>query len=99
MAKRKIVWSHVAKIKLYEILEYFADRNKSAAYSKKLYQRFNKELSLLNKHPELGMKTEIESVKGLIVGDYIIFYEATEEKIIVHTLWDSRQNPDDMKIK
>jgi addiction module RelE/StbE family toxin len=99
MAKRKIVWSHRARIKLYEILKYYNDRNKSNRYSEKLYQRFNKELRLLYKHPDLGIKTEIESVRGLIIGDYILFYENTDEMIIVHTLWDNRQNSDSLKIK
>jgi plasmid stabilization system protein ParE len=99
MVKRKIVWSHRARIKLYEILKYFADRNKSKTYSEKLYRKFNKELRLLYKHPELGIKTEIDSVRGLIIGDYIIFYEDTVDKIIVHSIWDSRQNPDDLNIK
>jgi hypothetical protein len=51
------------------------------------------------KYPYLGIKTEIEDVRGLITGGYIIFYEITEKEIIVHTLWDCRQNPDDLKIK
>lgn len=99
MVKRKIVWSHLARIRLFEIMEYFAERNKSKAYSEKLYRKFNKELKLLLKHPDLGIKTEIESVRGLIVGDYIIFYEEFQDKIIVHTLWDSQQNPLDLKVK
>ena len=99
MGKRKIVWSHRARIRLFEIMEYFAERNKSKTYSVKLYRKFNKEIKFLQKHPDLGIKTEIESVRGFIIGDYIIFYEATQDKIIVHTIWDSRQNPDDLKIK
>jgi len=53
----------------------------------------------LIKQPDLGIKTEIESVRGLIIGDYILFYEVNETKIIVHTLWDCKQNPDELKIK
>ena len=99
MVKRKIIWSHRAKIKLYEILKYYVDRNKSKSYSEKLYIRFTKELHLLNKHTDLGKKTEIENIRGLIIGDYIIYYECTDDLIIVHTLWDCRQNPDDLIIK
>jgi len=47
MAKRKVVWSRKAKIKLFGILEYYNKRNKSTKYSAKLYKRFKKELSLL----------------------------------------------------
>jgi hypothetical protein len=98
MVKRKIVWSHRANIKLFEILEYYAERNKSSTYSKELYKKFTKELSLLIKQPEIGIKTELDSVRGLIVGDFILFYELTSELILVHTLWDCRQNPDDLRI-
>jgi plasmid stabilization system protein ParE len=99
MAKRKIIWSHRAEIKLFKILEFYAERNKSRTYSAKLYQRLNKELKILLKQPDIGLNTEIESVRGLIVDDYILFYEYDNEKIIVHTIWDCRQNPDDLRIK
>ena len=74
MAKRKIVWSHRARIKLLMILEFYSERNKSKTYSKKLYTKFNKELSLLLKQPEIGIKTELDSVRGLIVEEFILFY-------------------------
>ena len=99
MAKRKIIWSHRARIKLLMILEFYSERNKSKTYSKKLYAKFNKELLLLLKQPEIGIKTELETVRGLIVEEFILFYEVTAEMIIVHTLWDSRQNPTDLIIK
>jgi len=98
MVKRKIVWSHRAKIKLYEILKFYIDRNQSNSYSNKLYKRFTKELKLLKKHPDLGINTEIENVRGLIIGEYIIFYQITDEMIIVHSVWDCRQNPENLKI-
>jgi len=99
MAKRKIIWSHRAEIKLFKILEYYAERNKSKTYSAKLYQRFNNELKTLLKQPDVGLNTEITPVRGLIVDDYILFYEFNNEKIIVHSVWDCRQNPDDLRIK
>jgi len=81
------------------ILEFYTERNKTKTYSKKLYTKFNKELSLLLNQPEIGIKTELEAVRGLIVDEFILFYEVTTEMIIVHTLWDSRQNPTDLRIK
>lgn len=99
MAQSKIIWSHRARIKLYSILEFYADRNKSKIYSAKLFTRFNKEIKLLAKHPNLGIKTEIESVRGLIVGEFIIYYEHQDNTIIIHTIWDSRQNPDKLTIR
>lgn len=99
MAKRKIIWSHRANIKVFEILDFYSTRNKSKTYPAKLYKRFNKELSILDKHPELGIRTEFESVRGLIVEDFILFYEITSENIYIHSIWDCRQNPMDFRIK
>jgi len=98
MGNPKIIWSHRAQIKLFEILDYYTQRNKSKAYSIKLYKRFAKELSVLHQQPELGIKTEIESVRGLIVDEYILFYEITAKQIMVHSVWDCRQNPKDLII-
>jgi plasmid stabilization system protein ParE len=99
MAECKIIWSHRATIKLYSILEFYADRNKTKTYSAKLYARFNNEIKVLAKHPKLGIKTEIQSVRGLIVGEFIIYYEHQDNTIIIHTIWDSRQNPDKLTTK
>ena len=99
MAKRKIVWSKRAKKRLYGILEFYIERNKSKSYSIKLYKLLNKEVKLLLKYPDLGLKTSEESVRGLIIDTYIIYYEVTVEKIIIHTIWDCRQDPDSKIIK
>lgn len=99
MAKRKIVWSHKAKIKRYKILEFYIKRNQSPTYSRKLNKRINSELKLLIKQPDLGVQTDIEGIRGLIVGDYILFYEENHNQIIIHTIWDCRQDPNKLKIK
>lgn len=99
MAKLKIVWSQSANIKLFEILDFYTNRNKSKSYSTKLYKRFIKELSLLHKQPNLGRATDFKPVRGLIVDEFILFYEITKDQIIVHTVWDCGQNPKNLSIK
>ena len=99
MAKRKIIWSNRAKIRLFDILEFYLERNKSKTYSIKLYKSINKEVKLLLKHPDLGLKTTDDSIRGLIVGNFILYYEVTEDKIIIHTIWDSRQDPNKKILK
>jgi plasmid stabilization system protein ParE len=99
MAKRKIVWSNKAKIRLYAILDFYVVRNKSKVYSNKLQKLISKEVKLLLKQPDLGLKTSEDTTRGLIIENYIVYYEITDEKIIIHTIWDSRQNPDDKIIK
>ena len=96
MAKRKIVWSHSANIKLFQILDFYAQRNGNKTYSIKLYKKLVKELKLLKKQPEIGILTDLDSVRGLVVDDFILFYEINEPTLIVLTVWDSRQNPDNL---
>jgi plasmid stabilization system protein ParE len=99
MAKRKIVWSDRAKKRLYGILEFYIQRNKSKTYSIKLQRLINKEVKLLIKNPDIGLKTTEDSTRGLIIQDYIVYYGIIDDKIIIHTIWDSRQNPDTWSIK
>jgi len=66
MAKDKIIWSHKARIKLYEIMEFYAERNGNTTYSAKLYKLFTKNIKLLLKHPNLGVKTTVEGVRALV---------------------------------
>jgi len=99
MVKRKIVWSHRAQIRLYAILDFYFVRNKSKVYSIKLQRLISKEVNLLLKQPDLGLKTSEDTTRGLIIENYIVYYEITDDKIIIHTIWDCRQNPDDKIIK
>jgi plasmid stabilization system protein ParE len=98
MAKRKIVWSNRAKIRLYAILDFYIVRNKSKVYSLKLQKLISKEVKLLLKQPDLGLRTSEDSTRGLIIENYIVYYEISGDMIIIHTIWDSRQNPDNKVI-
>lgn len=98
MDKRKIIWSHRAKIRLIQILEFYAEQNQSKVYSVKLNKEIKKQLSYIQKQPEIGMKSEIESVRGLVFENFIIFYEIEPNQIVIHAIWDSRQNPGNLKI-
>ncbi len=99
MGKQKIIWSNNASQKLNTILVFYAERNQSKDYSLKLFKRINKEVKVLTKQPLIGIKTELESVRGLIIEHFILFYEINQQSIIIHTIWDSRQNPNSLKIK
>lgn len=94
MAKRGVVWSRHSEIQLQEILDFYLNRNKSNIYAKKLYDKFKSELKILAQKPEIGVKTRIDNIRGLIVDDYILFYEIFDNRIMVLKVWDSRQDPD-----
>jgi plasmid stabilization system protein ParE len=98
MVKRRVVWSRNSEIQLQQILTFFNERNKSDKYSQKLYKKFKKSLQIASKKPEIGVKTKIDAVKGLIVSDYILYYEILEDKIMVLKVWDCRQDPNKLNI-
>lgn len=98
MAKRKIRWSKAAKNDLFGILEFYNERNGSTSYSFKLNKRINKSLHLVAKYPNLGIATDYVSIRALIAGDYQIIYEVFDQLILVIMIWDTRRNPEDMKL-
>ena len=99
MVKRKIEWSSQAKTDLSNILEFFYIRNGSKTYSKKLNLKLRKAIRLLSKHPLLGIQSDIENIRALVEGDYAIFYQLTEETIRIISIWECRQNPDNLTIQ
>lgn len=97
MAKRIIVWSKTAKLELKDIFEYFNFRNKSKTYSLKLNRIIQTELQLLILQPNIGKKTNSIAIRGLIIENYIVFYETNEIHIIILSVWDTRQSPERLK--
>jgi toxin YoeB len=90
---KQIIWSRLAHLDRFHILEYWIDRNKSNVYSKKLNQIFEDTASLISKHPKIGKKTDVPNVRIKIVKDYFFTYRETELSIEILTIWDSRQDP------
>jgi toxin YoeB len=99
MAKRKIKWSHRASLDLLEILDYYYKRNGTKTYSKKLSTKLLGTIRLLEKQNDLGVQSDMLNVKNLIEGDYNIFYEITATTIDIITIWDNRQNPENLHKK
>ncbi len=98
MVKREVVWTISSKKQLRKILEFYTERNKSNKYSQRLFNKFKENLQIAAQSPEIGAKTKLENIRGLIVDDYILFYEIFKNKIIVLKVWDCRQDPDKLNI-
>jgi addiction module RelE/StbE family toxin len=92
----RIIWSRQAESDLEEIVTFFNERNQSSKYSKKLISKFEKAGELLLHSPFIGFKTDLEDIRFLIIQNYLMFYEVENERIIIHSIWDSRQDPDQM---
>jgi toxin YoeB len=95
MVKFKIDWSLEARLDLIDILEYYVNRNKTATYSKKLNAKINQSVNLLSKNPFLGTKTDFDSVRAMVTGDYQIIYELFDHIILIIMIWDCRRDPGD----
>lgn len=96
MVKRKIIWSSKAKNQLFSILDYFIIRNKSKTYSIKLHQKIKSEIVILLKQPKIGIKTDVINVRGLIIENYVVFYEVINTDIVILNIWDTRRNPENL---
>jgi len=99
MVKRRVILSPRAKLDLSEILEFYYQRNGSKTYSKKLNSALRESISLLEKHSNIGVCTDIGDVRTLIEADYSIFYKIKSDTIEIITIWDNRQNPDELYFK
>ena len=90
---KQIIWSRLAHLDRFQLLEYWIDRNKSNLYSKRLNQIFEDTADLISKHPKIGKETDVHNVRIKIVRDYFFTYRETETMIEILTIWDSRQDP------
>lgn len=94
----KIIWSSLAQRKRKEILSYWSKRNASDAYSKKLNALFIEAVRQLAKFPFIGRTSDMDGVRVKIVREYLLFYEVSDIAIHILTIWDSRQDPDEIKL-
>ncbi|NOX85488.1 MAG: type II toxin-antitoxin system RelE/ParE family toxin [Chlorobi bacterium] len=99
MARRKVIWSPRSKNDLFEILDYYYQRNGNKSYSQKLHRQFKNATNLLTKYANIGIKTDVNNVRNLIVGEYSIFYRVEKETIEIITIWDCRQDPKDLELQ
>lgn len=98
MARYKVEWSAEARLDILDILEFYFQRNGNAKYCRKFIRKINKTISIVSKNPLLGIRTDIESVRAIITGDYEIIYEVIEKTIVISMVWDCRRNPEDKNI-
>lgn len=96
MAK-KIIWSSRAKNDLFDILQFWKQKNKSISYSKKLYQLFLYNLDLVSHNPFIGKPTNYKNIRAKIAGHFLLIYQIDKQNIFLITIWDNRKNPDELQ--
>ncbi len=95
---RRIIWSKNALRDKIRILDYWYIRIGTKTYSRKLDKELRQGVKNLRRFPKMGRLLDNSDIRFLIVDYYQIFYKFTETEIWILHLWDSRRNPEDLKI-
>lgn len=93
MAKRNVIWTRTADIQLVGILEYWANRNKSNSYSKKLLKLVSERTKQIAKQPLIFKATDFKNTRVASMRNFSIFYQFNDKEIIITAFWDNRQDP------
>lgn len=94
MDQKEIIWSKRAKEELYNVLDFYINRNGSTTYSLKLLSDSEDITELLKHNHYLGRLTENRITRVVVKEAYLIFYEISEHNIEIISYWDNRQDSD-----
>jgi plasmid stabilization system protein ParE len=78
------------------VLDYVAARSPQAAT--RIHARIHAVINLLLTHPRIGVRTEDPAIRRVNTSPYpyLIFYEVTEDEIIVHAVRHGARDPSGM---
>jgi len=93
MAKRNVIWTRTADIQFVGILEYWAKKNKSSRYSKKLLKLVSERTKQIAEKPLIYKATDFKDTRVASLGNFSIYYKFNDTEIIIIAFWDNRQNP------
>ena len=93
MVTRVVIWTETAIRQRRHTFEYWNDRNKSKAYSRRLQAAIRERIDHLKAHPEMGRETELEGIRVISLGHYSIIYRSEKERILILAFWDNRRDP------
>jgi addiction module RelE/StbE family toxin len=81
---------------LEEILDYIESRSPQGA--RRVRRRIEARIDLLAEQPLLGERTDDPTIRRLTTSPYpyLIFYEATDEEVIIHTIRHGARDPASM---
>ncbi len=97
MAK-KIIWTETSVIDRFRIYQFWLDHNQSDSYSEKLERLFNESATLISLYPEIGTKTDFPEIQVKVIRNYKMFYRNNPDTIEIIRMWDTRQNPDNLRV-
>ena len=97
MARRTVVWTTTAKNQRREVLRYWAKRNKSIAYPKKLIAQIKDRVATISKMPFSFKEADFPNARVSSMGHFSIFFKVEDQRIVITAFWDNRDNPDKLE--
>ena len=96
----KIIFTNIAKNRLKENYKYYK-KKANQKVAKSIKEKILTDIHKLKHHPELGNKEVflINLEKGyrkLIAGNYKIIYRIVNKEIVIDTIFDTRQEPEEL---
>ena len=93
MASHSIIWSPMAKISYYEVLEYLDD-NWKFQQLEAFIKRTEQVIGYIANNPLLyPYSRENDTHKCVVVPQISLFYRAKNSQVELLVFWDTRQNP------
>jgi plasmid stabilization system protein ParE len=92
MAHKKIIWSSLSSRQLKAVLDFYAQRNGSSAFSLKILNEIAELLNALSENEFIGRLTSNKMTRVIPMKVYLIFYEINQNQIRIVSFWDNRQN-------
>jgi plasmid stabilization system protein ParE len=92
----RIRYTRPALVDLSSILDYIAEHSPQGV--ERVHRRIRTVIELLAQNPHIGVRTEDPTIRRLttLPYQYLIFYEATEDGIVIHAVRHAARNPSTM---
>lgn len=92
----KLRYTLPALAELESVLDYITQHSRRRA--RRVQSRIQTIIDVLLQHPHIGTRTSEPTIQGMTVlpYPYLIFYEATDEEIIIHAVRHAARDPSDM---
>src|SRR5690349_12929850 len=95
---RKVEWTKTSIRDRFNIRQFWIEKNNSDSYSKKLEELFNEAAKLISEFPQIGTETDFPGLRVKIVKNYKLFYSDQSDTIRIIRIWDTRQDPQRLKL-
>ena len=98
MEEKKIIWTKKAKVQLFSIMDYYAERNKSDSYSLKLDREIKRKLNLLDFSIALPQKTSVPNLFYFTYNHISVFFTNVNSLVTIKIIMDERRNPKSIQL-